>query len=147
MIRPSIDTYYMQMAFLAATRASCPKRKVGCIITDHDNRVLSIGYNGPPRKLPSCLDVPCGGETEEHPCVASHSEISALMACRDIRAAKTIYITCSPCISCVQAIMSTKIERIVFAEVHKTWAKSKSIWTGKYTFMNNFDSSGGIYEA
>lgn len=134
-MRPNIHKYYIQIALLAATRASCPKRQVGAVITDENNRVLSIGYNGPPRKLPSCLEVPCGGETKNHPCIAAHAEISAIASCRDLQSARNIYVSCSPCISCTQALMSTKIENLYFAEFHKTWELSKTIWTGKWHYI------------
>ena len=126
------------MAHLAASRAGCPKRNVGCVIVDFNNRVLAQGYNSPPRNLPTCLEIPCGGTdpSNNHPCIAAHAEISALISCRDILSARTIYITCSPCINCMQAIMTTPIERIVFSEFHKTWEHSKRIWTGKTTYID-----------
>lgn len=145
MTRPTIDEYYMTIALAAASRASCPKRKVGAVIVDYNKRVLSIGYNGPPRDLPSCFDVPCGGETPDHPCVAAHAEINAITSCRDLQSAETIYISCSPCVSCTQAVMSTSIKRIVFGEWHKSWPLSKSIWTGEVTFMEGYDEAGYTY--
>jgi len=133
--RLGIDQYYIQMTLLAAKRAGCPKRNVGAIIVDNKHRVLSIGYNSPPRNLPTCHEVPCGGETEGGTCISAHAEISAICACRDIHAAHTIYISCSPCVACTQAVMSTPIKRLVFAEFHKTWNISKTIWTGEWELI------------
>ena len=137
-MRPNLDVYYLRLAHLAASRAGCPKRSVGCVITDHQNRIIATGYNSPPRDLPTCFEVPCGGTDPEGEgvCVSAHAEISALISCRDIQSAKTIYISCSPCVSCMQAIMCTPIERIVFSEYHKTWGQSRKIWTGKTTFID-----------
>jgi deoxycytidylate deaminase len=126
----------MEIALFAATRAGCPKRKVGAVITDKNNRVLSIGYNSPPRKLPTCFEIPCGGETETGICIAAHAEISALTACRSIQDAYNIYISCSPCPECTKAIMSTPIQNIYFAEFHKTWNTSKTIWTGNWDIID-----------
>lgn len=39
---------------IAKDNNSCPSRQVGCVITDTDNIVLGIGYNGPPRGTPHC---------------------------------------------------------------------------------------------
>lgn len=138
MSRIDIDTYYMQIAFTAMSRAGCPSRKVGAIIVDKNNRILASGYNSPPRDLPTCLDVYCGKGVNDAPCIAAHAEISAITSCRDLQNAETIYITCSPCIDCTKAIMTTNIKRIVFAEYHKTWPKSRSIWTDQWTYMKDF---------
>lgn len=140
-IRPNIDEYYMMLAMTGATRAGCPKRNVCAIITNKRNRVLSIGYNSPPRNLPTCHDVPCGGETPEHPCIAAHAEISAITSCADLDAAHNIYISCSPCLECTKAVMNTNIQRIIFGEYHKTWPHAKSIWTGETTYMEQFDET------
>lgn len=45
-MRPSLDTYMMQLAEVASARTTCIKRAVGCVLTDHRGRVLAIAYNG-----------------------------------------------------------------------------------------------------
>ena len=45
MSRPTWDEYFMNIAKLTATRSTCYKRSVGCVIT-RNNRVISTGYNG-----------------------------------------------------------------------------------------------------
>ena len=141
MSRPSIDEYYIEMTLLAAQRAGCPKRKVGVVITDANNRVLSTGYNSPPRDLPACTEVYCGAGVGDAICISPHAEQAAIAACRDIQSARTIYISCSPCTECAKLIMATQIERIVFAEFHKTWHQAKRIWTGKTTYMEAYDAT------
>jgi dCMP deaminase len=138
-MRPSIDDYYMGMAFLAAERAGCPSRKVGAIVTDNKNRVLGIGYNSPPGNLPTCHEVYCGKGIDGGECLSSHGEMSAITSCRDLQSAKTIYITCSPCLYCTKLIMTTPIERIVFAEYHDSWAQTKRLWNRKVTYMESWD--------
>ena len=48
MERPSWDEYFMRMAVMAATRSNCVRRKVGAVIVK-EKRIMSTGYNGPPR--------------------------------------------------------------------------------------------------
>ena len=139
MTRPDIHHYYISMAFLAASRAGCPKRRVGAIITDVNNRVLSIGYNSPPRKLPTCHEVYCGADVDDYPCIAAHAEIAALTSCRSLQEAHSIYVTCSPCVSCIQAVMTTNIQNLYFAEVHKSWEHTKTIWTGHTQIIPGFE--------
>lgn len=122
MNRPTLDEYYMRMAFLASTRATCARRKVGCVLTDEGGRVLSIGYNGVPPKFPHCIDFPCAGATAPKGasrldlCNANHAEASALISCSDISRIHTCYTTISPCLTCTKLLLQTNCHRAVFAE-------------------------------
>ena len=142
-MRPNKDDYYMALAFVSAERAGCPKRKVGAVITDKQDRILSVGYNSPARHLPTCTEVFCGAGIEGNVCISPHAEQSAITTCRDIQSAKTIYITCSTCTECTKLILGTPIERIVFAEFHKTWNQTKRIWIGDWTYLESWDPTKG----
>ena len=131
--RPDIDTYYTMMAVLASARGTCPRRRVGCVLVDEKRRVLSIGYNGTPPGMPHCIDEPCAGS--ECPsgegldmCEATHAEQSALIACRDIQAIHTAYVTTSPCIHCIKLLLQTSCQRIVFAEDYPHSDASRKLW-------------------
>ena len=116
---------------------TCPKKAVGCVVVDEDDKIISTGYNGTPKGLPHCIDeVPCGGESDGGICLATHAEINALLSCRDVQSAATIYITCSPCPECMKAVLTTNIKNIVFGEFHKTWNVSKTMWPHKWSFMD-----------
>lgn len=57
-LRPDWDQYFMKLAFLAAQRSNCMKRRVGCVIV-REKRVISTGYNGTPRNLKNCNEGGC----------------------------------------------------------------------------------------
>lgn len=57
-LRPNWDTYFMQLASLAAQRSNCMKRRVGCVLV-RDKRVISTGYNGTPRNITNCNEGGC----------------------------------------------------------------------------------------
>lgn len=121
MSRPSSDEYFLQMAALVASRATCIRRKVGCVLVDWNNHVLSTGYNGVSRGATHCLDKPCVGAQLPsgqglHLCEAIHAELNALVQCRNIDDIHSIYCTTSPCISCMRVIVGTGVKRIVFRE-------------------------------
>ena len=42
------DEYFMAIAKLSSMRSKDPSTQVGACIVGHDNRILSIGYNGAP---------------------------------------------------------------------------------------------------
>lgn len=114
--RPTTDEYFVAIAKVVATRATCDRRHVGAVIV-RDRNILASGYNGAPRGLPHCDDA--GHEMVDGHCVrAVHAEANAI-----IQAARhgvkidgaTIYITDSPCYACFKLLVNAGIVRIVFA--------------------------------
>jgi dCMP deaminase len=84
-LRPSWDTYFMQLSDLAARRSNCMKRRVGCILVK-DSKVVATGYNGTPRGLRNCNEggcercnqgAPCGTGLDR--CLCMHAEENALL--------------------------------------------------------------------
>lgn len=120
-MRPTKDSYFMMLALVVATRGTCRRRSVGCVITDHLDRILSTGYNGNPATMQHCLDVPCAGAHSPagqnlDSCLAVHAEQNAVAYCQDIRWAETLYSTTQPCVTCTKLLLSTPIKRIVYLE-------------------------------
>jgi dCMP deaminase len=120
--RPSWDAYFMQIAHLVKTRATCPRRQVGALIV-RDKRVLATGYNGAPRGLPHC---PPGGADHDWPvgcmraghCIrALHAEQNAILQAAMIGIpceGATIYVTCQPCNTCAKMIINAGIARVIY---------------------------------
>lgn len=122
--RPSWDEYFMTLAKQVATRTTCIRRAVGCVLV-RDKRIIATGYNGAPTGLHHCaetgcirqkLDVPSGERHEL--CRALHAEQNAL-----IQAARyglpvdgsTIYITTQPCVVCAKMLINAGVQEIVYA--------------------------------
>ncbi len=120
--RPIWDSYFIQIAHLVKTRATCPRRQVGAVLV-RDRRILATGYNGSPRGLPHCPplgpenDWPEGCMRAGH-CIRSlHAEQNALLqaammgvACSDA----TMYVTCLPCNTCAKMIINAGINRVIY---------------------------------
>jgi dCMP deaminase len=119
-IRPSIDLYFMRMASVAASRATCPRKSVGAVIV-RDRRVLSTGYNGSIAGQPHCTEVGCM-MVDNHCERTIHSEANAI-----VQAARngvnieggSIYVTASPCFNCFKLIAGAGLKRIVFGELYR----------------------------
>ena len=123
--RPSWDQYFMRMAFLAASRSNCTRRKVGAVIVK-DKNVLATGYNGPRSGTVHCdvvgcirdeLNVPSGERHEL--CRGLHAEQNAIIqaavhgvSIRD----SVIYITTHPCVVCSKMLMNSQIREVIFAQ-------------------------------
>ena len=153
-MRPTIDEYLMGLAMLAATRTTCIRRGVGCVLADAGGHVLGIGYNGVARGLPHCNQedpIPKffeGERTEDwrkpllqfpHVCIghdlppgqdfceAVHAEVNGLLQCRDLSSIATAYVTLSPCKTCAKLFLNTPCQRIVFLEEH-TLPEARNLW-------------------
>lgn len=118
MPRPDLDHLYLDMARLIATRGTCSRRQVGCVLTDRRGRVLSMGYNGVPSGRPHCVDQNCPGAAFApgqglDACQAIHAEQNAVVLCDKPWEVHTAYITVSPCVSCVKLLLATSCQRIV----------------------------------
>ena len=55
-MRPSIDEYMLRLAQAAASRTTCIRRGVGCVLANAKGHVLAISYNGVASGMPHCND-------------------------------------------------------------------------------------------
>src|SRR5437762_14345727 len=119
-MRADWDSYFMQIAQVVASRATCDRKHVGALLV-RDRIILSTGYNGSIRGMPHCDEV--GHDMENDHCVATiHAEANAI-----IQAAKNgvriedgeLYTTASPCWSCFKLIANSGIKRIYFGEFYR----------------------------
>lgn len=67
--RPSFDATFMEIAGVVSKRGTCPRLRVGSVITV-DNRIIATGYNGSPAGLPHCSEVGC----LQSPCDLCHGK-------------------------------------------------------------------------
>ncbi len=121
--RPDWDTYFMSIAGVVASRSNCSRRQVAAVVVS-ENRIISTGYNGTPRKVTNCFaggcarcagDAPSGSSLEE--CICVHAEQNAICqaAYYGIRLeGATIYVTISPCLTCAKLIINAGIREVVY---------------------------------
>jgi len=124
-MRPSWDEYFMGIARLVSTRSTCLRRQVGAVIV-RDRRILTTGYNGPPRGIAHCDVVGCLREQMGVPsgqrldiCRALHAEQNAIIQAA-LHGVSTegamIYVTHQPCFTCAKMIINAGIVRVVYGE-------------------------------
>lgn len=114
-VRPSWDSYFMEIAETTATRATCSRAKHGCVLVK-DNTILSTGYNGSPPNCPHCTEVGCL-MLHGHCVACNHAEMNAI--CRaaisgiSTTGAKA-YITGEPCLLCIRMLLCAGIKEIIY---------------------------------
>jgi len=132
-MRPSWETYFMDIAHLVAKRSTCRRRAVGALLVK-DKRILSTGYNGAPSGLKHCLDIGClreelniaSGERHEL-CRGIHAEQNAIIQAAlhgvSIKDA-TLFCTNQPCLICAKMLINAGITKVYY---HSGYADPMSI--------------------
>ena len=118
--RPTVDEYFVRMAHLASTRATCDRKHVGAVLT-RQGRTVGTGYNGSPPGMPHCDDVGhdlvtlADGSVN---CVrTTHAEANAFLdAAMNGKATDgtTLYTNTFPCWNCAKMILGSGVVRVVF---------------------------------
>ncbi|MHB8420834.1 MAG: deoxycytidylate deaminase [Myxococcales bacterium] len=118
--RSGWDAYFMDIARVVASRATCDRKHVGAVLV-RERTILSTGYNGSIRGLPHCDEV--GHMMEAGHCVATiHAEANAILqaARNGVRIeGADIYTTASPCWPCFKLIANAGLRRIVYGEFYR----------------------------
>ena len=118
--RKDWDTYFMEIAEQVATRGTCNRKQVGCILV-RDKRILATGYNGSITGTSHCDDV--GHLMENDHCVRTvHAEINALAQCSKYGIAcdgATAYINTCPCWGCFKALINAGVKAIYYRDPYK----------------------------
>lgn len=126
--RPSWDDYFLQIADLVASRATCRRLKVGAILVK-DRKIISTGYCGAPKKMPDCFEVGClmrGGH-----CVRTvHAEINtvAQAAFHGVSTKDSIlYANWLPCYNCAKVLINAGVNKIVYREIYRPDPETKKL--------------------
>lgn len=113
--RPTWDEYFMATAVLIATRSSCERLQVGCVVVaggDSKNRIVAAGYNG---FLPGTPHVSRVRGGHEQATVHAEQNAVADAARRGSRLEGCIaYVTHYPCLNCAKMLAAAGISEIRF---------------------------------
>src|SRR6201996_9519231 len=140
--RPSFHEIFMNLAHDLSKRWHCVKAHVGAVLTK-DTRIISIGYNGPPKNTHNCdeewPDTGCARDSKGSCSLALHAEENAILFAVKNGAnleGATLYTTLSPCIACARLIFSAGIKRVYF---RNSYAEYKGIGSDEgVDFLNRF---------
>ena len=134
-IRKDWDTYFMDIAYMAATRSQCPRRHVGAVLVQ-GKKLLGTAYIGAPMGVPDCYEAGCmlAEEYEVHVhegkesvvkkqrCIRTiHAEQNLLLFTDRIdREGSTVYVTDQPCWTCANMLANSGVREIVY---HRPYPK------------------------
>lgn len=109
-MRRKWDVRFLEVAGLVAGWSKDPSTKVGAVIVDDKNRIISTGYNGYPRGV---ADTVAEDSREAKLMRTIHAEENALLFASRPLDGCTLYITHPPCSRCAIKIIQTGIATIV----------------------------------
>lgn len=135
--RPTWDEYFMQIAGVVGTRATCDRGRSGCVAV-RDKRILATGYVGAPAGLPSCDDLAhelhtvthADGSKTQHCVRTTHAEQNVIAQAARIGAAlegATLYAHMTPCYTCAKLIVNAGIIRVVAKKDYHAAVRSKEV--------------------
>ena len=114
--RPSWDDYFKEIVKVTASRSSCERLQVGCVLVKK-NRIIAQGYNG---FLPGCPHISQVRDGHEQATV--HAEQNAIADCAKRGASCeecTAYITHYPCLNCMKILCAAGIKEIKYIDDYK----------------------------
>lgn len=109
---------FLDLAHLVSTWSKDPSTKVGAVIVDPNNRVVSLGFNGFPKGVQD-MDIP----RERKLMRTIHAEENALLFAQRDLSDCSIYVTHHPCSNCAAKIIQAGIRRVsISREMGDRWA-------------------------
>ena len=102
---------FLEMATLVGSWSKDNSSRVGSVITDQRNRVVSLGYNGPPHGVE---DAEMSREEKLRRTI--HAEANALLHSKQDLEGCTVYVTHPPCAQCTAKLIQAGIKTIHYYE-------------------------------
>lgn len=165
-VRKDWDTYFLDIAYMAATRSQCSRRRVGAVLVQ-GKKLLGSAYNGAPMGVPDCSEAGCMIVEEYEPittpdgeqqvvkkqrCIRTiHAEQNLLLFTdRRDREGSTIYVTDQPCWTCANMLANSGVTEIVY---HRAYMKDSDKVTALmeqrgiiFRQLDNYTPPSGITE-
>jgi len=110
----------MATAILIASRSSCERLNVGCVLVsggEHKNRIIAAGYNG---FLPGAPHISRLRDGHEQATVHAEQNAISDAAKRGISVqGATAYITHFPCVNCAKILSSAGVQAIKYHQDYR----------------------------
>jgi dCMP deaminase len=127
------DKKFIELAEHISNWSKDKHTKVGAVITNNSNRIISTGYNGMPIGANDLIESRYEREDQNKYFYFEHAERNAIYSAADKGDStrdSIIYISnLYPCVDCARAIIQSGIKKVVCTKPdfnHEKWSKS---WT------------------
>ena len=157
--RISWDQLFIEIARLYARRSTCKYFKIGVVFV-RNNRILTAGYNGPPKGEPHCEEVGCQKEDalgKRLPagsglCRGAHAEMNAIAnaSTEGVNLSDTqVYCTFSPCFDCAKVLVNLGIKGFFYSDNYpeKENLMARDLFQRQGVIVRRLEPSGGDQNA
>lgn len=103
------DEYFFSIMDAASLRSKDPNTKVGAVIVNNQNRILSIGYNGFP---PGFKDTEKRWEKPNKYYYVTHAELNAILNSNSRVDGSKLYVPFWPCKECAKYLITAGIKEV-----------------------------------
>lgn len=130
------DIRFLELANFISSWSKDPSTKVGAVIVDNNNRIISVGYNGFPQGIED-NDRLQDRDTKYK--IIVHGEINAILfANKSVKGCTLYTVPFEPCPRCAGLIIQSGIRRVV-APVNKN-----DRWEDEFKISRQLFSEAGI---
>lgn len=121
------DIRFLELAKHISNWSKDPSTKVGAVIVDAERRVVSMGYNGFPRRVED-LEERLNDRPTKYAMVA-HAELNAILSSPNSVKGTTVYVwPLPPCNECAKSIIQSGVKKVVAPKIiHERWGLSNEL--------------------
>jgi dCMP deaminase len=131
------DRRFLDMAKLVSSWSKDPSTKVGAVIADEDNRIISVGYNGFPRDIVDYQEALDDRELKYQ--IIIHAEINAIMfASRSLKDCVLYTYPFEPCCKCASVVIQSGIKRVV------SYPNREDRWESSFQISRKLFQESGV---
>lgn len=106
-------SYFMDIAEATSRKSKDPTTKVGAIIVDSNNRIVSTGYNGMPSGILETVEL---WKSPKKYDFVLHAELNAIVHCNNKGEGLSLYTTMFPCKECAKVIAAVGIKYVYYRD-------------------------------
>jgi len=117
--------YYKKLVTEIAINSNDPNTKVGCLITDQDNKLLSTGYNSYPE---NCRDFTWekNDDLDNKLLYVCHAEMNAIIKSKKDVTNGILYSTLFPCNECAKIIIQSGLKKVYYINIKDNKIQTKA---------------------
>lgn len=129
--RPSWEEIWMNIAEIIAQRSVCLRYQVGAVLV-RNKKIVTLGYNGPPKGITHCGEIGCAKQTGANGglCRGAHAEMNAIVNAANHGlsvAGTTLFCTYRPCLECSKHLINAEVAKIIFKKDYEKEKEAKEI--------------------
>lgn len=125
------------LAEYVATWSKDPSTKVGCVLADHKNRIISVGFNGMPRGVSDHWVA----DRQQKILGVIHAETNAILFAERSLEGATAYVTAPPCAKCAALLIQAGVRDVICRPAGPEFARR---WAEDIELAQSFYRDAGV---